>query len=330
MREEERAAAQEGRAAPPAAAAAAIAAAAGEDGGPDAWNGATWVGVAPPPPNPRPTPVETARGVLRAICFVLLTVALIPPFFVMRALGGRHRVAALWCRAALALCGIRLRRVGRPIPVGGRADAHGGGVLLANHASWLDIAAIAASAPVHFVAKAEIAGWPIFGWIGAINDTVFIERKRSEAKAQEARLVARAARGDLLCVFPEGTSSDGLRVLPFKSSLFSMFYLDPSETGAPAPLAQPVSLHYAPRPGLPPSFFGWWARMPLFAHIWDVVRLSSGGVVTVTFHEPLDPAEFADRKALAQAARARVIEGRAAAGAGAAPGGGDAQAAMSA
>ena len=91
-----------------------------------------------------------------------------------------------------------------------------------------------------------------------------------------------------------------------------MFYADVDAGADGAPLqAQPVSLHYAPRPGLPKSFYGWWGRMALFSHIWDVTSLSSSGVVTVVFHEPVSPAEAADRKTLAATAQRMVDEGRA-------------------
>lgn len=262
------------------------------------WNDSTWTGTEPSAPPPK-TIVDKLRGALRLLLFVLATLVLLPPFFIARAMGGRRdrRIAALWCGAGMALCGLRARQVGAPLT--------GGGALLANHASWLDIMTIGWLAPVHFVAKAEVSGWPLFGWIGRISNTVFIERRRTEAKAQERYLIDRARGGDLLCVFPEGTSSDGLRVLPFKSSLFAMFF-----TEAESVAAQPVTVAYQPaRPDLAPSFYGWWGRMALFQHIWDVTCLSRGGLVTVIFHPPLDRAEHGDRKLLATAAQQRVAEG---------------------
>lgn len=266
------------------------------------WTAATWTGADPPPP-PVPTWAQSARGAARLGFFVFATLALLPIFFLARALGGRldRRVAALWCGIGARASGLRVRKIGRPLA--------GGGALLVNHASWLDIMVVGASAPVHFVAKAEIEGWPIFGWIGKISNTVFIARRRAEAKAQELLLARRAAEGDLLCLFPEGTSSDGLRVLPFKSSLFSMFYGD-RDGAAGRVAAQPVSVHYAPQGALEPNFYGWWGRMALFPHIWSVVCLSAGGVATIEFHDPLDLDSFADRKALAAAAERRVAAGR--------------------
>lgn len=264
------------------------------------WNSATWTGAQPVAPPPKSW-IDRCRGVLRLSVFALATVVLLPVFFVERARGGGRdrRIAGLWCWIGLKACGLSVRQVGAPMTTGG--------ALLANHASWIDIVAIGSIAPVHFVAKAEVAGWPLFGWIGKISNTVFIERRRTEAKAQEAMLARRARDGDLLCIFPEGTSTDGQRVLPFKSSLFSVFFA--GESGQDAPLAQPLSVHYGPPAGLARSFYGWWGTMPLVGHIWNVACLSRGGVVAAVFHPPIDAADFADRKSMAAAAQHSVAAG---------------------
>ncbi len=269
------------------------------------WTSATWLG-AEPEAAPRATFRQAVVGWWRLVAFALTTIGLTPAFFIARALGGRRdrKIAALWCAAGTRLCGLKIRQIGAPIA--------SGGALLVNHASWIDILVIGARAPVHFVAKEEVSSWPIFGWIGRISNTVFIARKRSEAKAQEALLASRARGGDLLCLYPEGTSSDGQRVLPFKSSLFSLFFVRDPQAGegvADRPLyAQPVTIHYAPRAGLPKTFYGWWGRMALFGHILDVCRVGRG-VVTLQFHKPLDPANFSGRKTLSAEAERLVRAG---------------------
>lgn len=271
------------------------------------WSDSTWNGAAAPTLPAKSLP-QKMRGALRLFLFLSATLLLLPVYFAARLLGhGPNRyVAGLWCGVGARLCGLRLRIIGTPL--------REPGVIVANHSTWIDILTIGPSAPVHFVAKAEVSSWPLFGWIGRISDTVFIERRRTEAKAQERHLIERALRGDLLCIFPEGTSSDGLRVLPFKSTLFSMFFAR-DEQGRPlgeALKVQPLSIHYGPHPrsGLPPEFYGWWGRMPLFQQIWDVTCLSNGGLATLEFHEPLRPGDFADRKSLAAAAQELVALGR--------------------
>ena len=269
------------------------------------WTDVTWTG-ADAPPLPDPTFLQRVRGVARMVLAAVALLITLPIFFAARALGGRRdRAVASWfSQVVVWTLGLRIRQIGRPLS--------SGGALLMNHSSWLDIIVIAARSPVYFVAKAEIEGWPLFGWIGKITNTVFIARRRTEAKAQEQLLVRRARDGDLLGLFPEGTSSDGLRVLPFKSSLFSMFFAGERDNDADAAggalLAQPVSIHYAPRKGLPDTFYGWWGKMALFGHIFAVCRLGSG-VVTVQFHEPMNPSDYADRKTLASEAENKVREG---------------------
>ncbi len=246
------------------------------------------------------------RGALRALWLPLFTVALGPLYLGARLVGGGRdrRVVAWWSRLGLSNAGLRLRRIGSPID--------GGGALLVNHCSWVDILAIGAAAPVHFVAKAEVAAWPAFGLLSRLTNTVFIDRRPAATRAQQSMLAARAAAGHLLCLFPEGTSSDGLRVWPFKSALLGAFFAD--KTGGRArSLVQPVSVAYRPRLALPPTFYGWWGAMPLFRHLWAVACLGAHGEVVLTFHDPLDPDDFADRKALAAAAERAVGEGRQAA-----------------
>ncbi|MEL7154955.1 MAG: 1-acyl-sn-glycerol-3-phosphate acyltransferase, partial [Pseudomonadota bacterium] len=135
-----------------------------------------------------------------------------------------------------------------------------------------------------------------------------IERKRTEVKRQEAVLRSRIAQDQLLCLFPEGTSTDGLRVLPFKTSLFSTFFVDGE--GADIQI-QPVTVRYhAPRDErLPRDLYGWWGTMGFERHIWDVLTLSFGGSVDVVFHPAVSASTYPDRKALAEACQRAVSDG---------------------
>jgi 1-acyl-sn-glycerol-3-phosphate acyltransferase len=208
-------------------------------------------------------------------------------------------VVQLWARGALVIHGLRVR-------IAGAAMAHPG-ALVANHASWLDIVVLMRATRVFFVSKSEVSGWPVIGFIGRAIGTMFIERRPVEARRQTEALHARLRRGDRLCIFPEGTSTDGAEVLPFKSALFGVF-LAPDLHGAL--WVQPVSVRYRPRPGLPEAFYGWWGDMDFGSHLKAVLASSSGGVVDVAFHAPLRAADFANRKALADAACAAVRAGR--------------------
>jgi 1-acyl-sn-glycerol-3-phosphate acyltransferase len=207
-------------------------------------------------------------------------------------------VVHLWGFGALALLGLRYRQRGTPM--------RGRGALVANHASWIDIVVLMRAMRVFFVAKSEVAGWPVIGHIGRAIGTMFITRRPVEARAQTVALHARLRRGDRLCLFPEGTSSDGLRVLPFRSALFEVFFApDLHEVLR----VQPVSIRYRPPPGQPASFHAWWGEMDFGAHLASVLARAGGGVVTVVFHDPLAAADFDDRKALAVASERRVRAG---------------------
>ena len=160
----------------------------------------------------------------------------------------------------------------------------GGGAFVANHSSWIDIVALQRAAAPFLVSKAEVRGWPGVGHIGRAIGTMFIDRRPAEAKRQEAALLARLSRGDQMALFPEGTSTDGLRVLPFKSTLFGAFFAPGLRRGV---AVQPVTIAYRPRAGLPASFYGWWGEMDFASHARDVLARSTGGVVELTFHPPL-------------------------------------------
>lgn len=238
------------------------------------------------------------RGGVRGVLFVLLTLTMLPIYLLVRHLGRRadRLWVQLWCRGVLLIAGVRLRRIGQPL-------VHGG-ALVANHISWMDIPLLGAAAPVHFVAKADVAVWPGIGVLARLARTEFIERRRTDSANQSRSLFNRIAAGDLLAIFPEGTTTDGLRVIPFRSSLFSIFY------GADPPLwVQPVTLHYAPPAHLPEAMFGWWGGMSLGQSIWTVMCLSRGSVATVAFHAPMHPESVGNRKALAAAATAAVADG---------------------
>lgn len=208
------------------------------------------------------------------------------------------RAVRTWAGGALALLGLRLRLEGAPMTYPG--------LVVANHSSWIDVVALQRALPVAFVAKAEVANWPVVGAVGRVIGTSFVARRASEAGRQARALRARLARGERIALFPEGTSTDGLRVLPFKSALFeAAFAPDPRE----ALWVQPVSLSYRTPEETPATFHAWWGDMSFGAHLRDVLARSSGGEVRAVFHPPLRVADFPDRKALAEAAERAVRAG---------------------
>lgn len=257
----------------------------------------TWRG--PPPPS-LPAPPWTAWPlvILRVVAFVLYTLALLPLLFLAQWLGrDRDRVVVRWwSRAVVTTLGLGLRVEGKPVT---------GGILAANHVCWADPMVIGAAAPVFFVAKREVVSWPVLGLLVRISRNEFIDRRRADARRQTESLRARLADGQLMCFFPEGTSTDGQRVLPFRSTLFAPVFAGEADT-----LVQPVALHYQPRrgSGLPRSFYGWWGDQPFASSLLRILGRSWGGTVTVTFLPALQSGEFADRKQLAAACGQAVAE----------------------
>jgi 1-acyl-sn-glycerol-3-phosphate acyltransferase len=200
------------------------------------------------------------------------------------------------CRASLAIIGIRRITRGQPMA------AHGAGV--ANHVSWLDIYALNAGHPLYFVAKAEVAGWPGIGWLARATGTVFIRRDRREAGTQVTTLAERLRAGHRLVFFPEGTSTDGRRVLPFRTTLFAAFMGDAMPPGLQV---QPVSLIWAAPPGQVLHFFGWWGDMDFAGSLLNCLAHGGGGAVTLVYHPP-EPAT-GDRKHLSRRLEQAVRSG---------------------
>ena len=169
------------------------------------------------------------------------------------------------------------------------------GAMVANHSSWLDIFALNAAARIYFVAKSEVKGWAGIGWLARATGTVFIARKTAEAKRQQQMFEARLSAGHQLLFFPEGTSTDGLRVLPFKPTLFAAFF---SAEVPDALHIQPVTVIYHAPKGQDARHYGWWGDMSFAPHLLMLLADPSGGRVEVMFHPPVAVHYFPDRKSL--------------------------------
>ena len=171
------------------------------------------------------------------------------------------------------------------------------GAVVANHSSWLDIFALNARKRIYFVSKAEVAGWPGIGWLARATGTVFIERNPKHARAQTELFEARLMAGHKLLFFPEGTSTDGQRVLPFKTTLFAAFFTDHLREHMHV---QPVTVIYRAPRGAEPRFYGWWGDMDFGSHLLMTLAVARQGSVELIYHAPVRVADFASRKALAR------------------------------
>ncbi|KIC22552.1 lysophospholipid acyltransferase family protein [Leisingera sp. ANG-Vp] len=180
------------------------------------------------------------------------------------------------------------------------------GPVVANHSSWLDIFALNARKRIYFVSKAEVAKWPGIGWLARATGTVFIERNPKKAREQAELFEQRLGAGHKLLFFPEGTSTDGLRVLRFKTTLFAAFFTERLRNSLHV---QPVSVVYHPPQGAPHRFYGWWGDMDFGPHLLKVLGTLRQGSVELIYHPPLKVADFPDRKALAARAEELVRAG---------------------
>lgn len=194
------------------------------------------------------------------------------------------------CRASFVIIGIRRSVIGRPM--------RRGGAVVANHGSWLDIFTLNAAQRVYFVSKSEVREWPGIGWLARATGTVFIERRTREAGVHRDMIAERLAVGHKLLFFPEGTSTDGQRVLPFRSTLFDAFF----RAGDDGLTIQPVTIVYLAPEGRDRRFYCWWGDMDFGGHLLKVIAAPHQGKVEVTYHAPLLVKESANRKELAQRA----------------------------
>ena len=254
--------------------------------------------------------MPTIRAAFVLTVFLTATLLLIPVQWLLVALKlpARRNLPHRYHRFVAYLFGIKVRVQGKP--------PAGPALLLANHTSWLDIVIFSAVAPLSFIAKSEVGTWPFFGTLARLQRTVFVTRaRRSETGQARDAIADRLAEGDVLVLFPEGTSDDGNSVLPFKSALLSA--ADTALHQGRKITVQPVSTAYVAREGIPMGrenrpLYAWYGDMELVPHLWEALQAGPLDVV-VQFHPPL---EARDRKELARMAWDTVRKGQAAALAG--------------
>lgn len=240
------------------------------------------------------------RAARRMAAALLWTFFAVPVQMVLMPLPGRGRVA--WARIYHAtLC----RLIGLKVQVVGRPCAETPVLFLSNHSSWLDVLVLGGVLEASFVAKSEVGSWPLIRTIARLGRTVFVSRTRGTTGREADEMRGRLGAGDSLILFPEGTSSDGTRVLPFRSAFLA--------TAGAARMIQPVSLVYDRLGGLPACrrdrpVFAWYGDMDIGSHFWRLAR-RSGARATILLHEPFAPDILPDRKALSAEVERIVASG---------------------
>ena len=259
------------------------------------------------------------RVSLVAAAIVAITLLLIPLQWISILLKAptRRLIPVLYHRALCALMGIRIAVVGTCSP---RRPL----LLVANHSSWLDVPIITAVEPVVFVAKNEVASWPLLGLLAKLQRSVFVDRKRRHKTGEvNAQIARRLADGDPVVLFGEGTSSDGNRVLPFRTALIGAAgeALEPERSTAVT--IQPLSVAYVGLDGLPlgrrhrPTA-AWYGDMDFVSHFLGVLRHGAFDV-RVTWGQPIPYGPGSDRKTVARLLEQQVRQSTLAAQRGPAP-----------
>ena len=228
----------------------------------------------------------------RRIGVIALLIALyLPLHAAWRLFGRRSPWPICFLRAAGRAAGIDVRSVGTPV---GR-DV----LLVANHLSWLDILILAGASGARFVAKDDVARWPLLGFLAALNRTVYVARgRRAEVRAQAEQMRSALADGQPVALFAEGTTGDGIALLPFRASLLAA--LSPP---LPRVVMQPVAIDY----GAAAQLLAW-RDTGVGEEMMRVLALPGRRSAVIRFLAPIDPAAAGDRKALAMQAQTRIAD----------------------
>lgn len=268
---------------------------------------ADWIGLLPPGRNI----LRGLRASRRLVLVLLCTIVAIPVQAVLLLLPGGAKVwfARFYWSAICRSIGLAVQVVGLPAQGGGRPV-----VYVSNHSSWLDIVVLGSRLEGCFIAKQEVVHWPLIATVARLGRSVFVRRRRGSVRHERDDMHTRLRRGDNLILFPEGTSSDGSRVLPFRSAFLSIAEQPVTDDGQP-PLVQPISVVYDRLSGLPTGranrpLFAWYGDMNIASHFWRLAQ-HCGLRATVVLHANLDPRAFPGRKELTAAAWNAVASGAA-------------------
>ena len=235
---------------------------------------------------------------LKAFLFFVWSLITIPPQIAVMLFHrgpNAYTIPHLWQKGVCRIFGLKVVIEGTPI-------TEQQCLFIINHVSYLDIPVIGSVLRASFIAKKEVSGWPVFGFLSRLQQTAFISRSRGDAQREKNALSNMLDEGKSLILFPEGTSTDGRNVAPFKSSLFSMT-LDGSRSNL---VIQPVTLKVEQVDGKNPAeqsardIYAWYGDMTMPPHL-SGFAASRGAVVKLIFHPAIKPSDYDDRKGLADA-----------------------------
>jgi lyso-ornithine lipid O-acyltransferase len=230
------------------------------------------------------------RAVMRVVLIVLIFAGLAPLHQFLRWMGFRSPFAQLFLRLSGRAAGALVTVKGTPVS----RDV----LYIANHVSWLDILVLSGRTGCAFVAKADMAPWPVLGWMATLNNSVYVERDSRLGAGQQATAVQEALKTHQpITLFPEGTTGNGRELLTFRSSLIAAVTPPPEGVSI-----QPVALDYGPdSPNI-----AWTDDESVGKNALRIMGRKGRIPITLHFLEPLDHSDFADRKAIAAHSRTEI------------------------
>ncbi|MAF97388.1 MAG: 1-acyl-sn-glycerol-3-phosphate acyltransferase [Micavibrio sp.] len=248
-------------------------------------------------------------AILRMLAFAVICILVIIPQSLILAITKKRFAYILphfWHKAVCIIFGVKVK-------LSGKIYTENQTIYIGNHISYLDIPAIASVLTYgSFVAKKDVSSWPVFGFLATLQQTAFISRSAKDAKKESNNIDSMLAAGKNLIIFPEGTSTDGTVVKPFKSSLFQIALTDQRKDL----YIQPFSVKVLTTNGVAPTtqeqrdIYSWHLNMDteLHAHLWNFA-CNKETVLNLTFHEPIKASDHNDRKTLAKLCHEAVSNG---------------------
>lgn len=237
------------------------------------------------------------KASLKVFLMAVWLLVLIVPAILARQMGkkrARNLIKRLFCRGVLGIIGITIEQTGE---LAGQRPL----VVVSNHVSYLDIVVLAACCDVCFTPKKEIEDWPVIGTLCWLMDSIYIDRRPEKIKQTNDNVLRALSAGEVVAIFPEATTSNGTRVLPFKSGVFS---LAEQPIDGRAVTVQPAILAYSTIHGLPIDLtqwpkIAWYGDSELIPHVWEMLLLGRIKAKLI-FQEPVDAQQFDNRKLMAE------------------------------
>ncbi len=251
----------------------------------------------------------TIRGALRLATFLTLILVMTPIHILARL--SRHSdpflIPCLFYKMLARMMALQVRTHGLMAESTPTSPI----LFVSNHSSYLDVPVLGSVIPAAFVAKSEVASWPLIGTLAKLQHTVFIARQVGRMVEQRNEMRERLEQGQSLILFPEGTSSDGARTLPFKSSLFNI--VETPLANGTFVTVQPVTTLCTELGGLPIGrawrpYYAWYGDMTFMRHLWNVFKLGHF-TIDVIFHPTVTIREFDNRKDMASYCQHMVAKG---------------------